>query len=82
MKPETPKPGPNLYFFSHANQIFISVTSACFSLLWELIEALRGGASYGALLSLGPGCQKWTPLDVPGTQPRISDAVVNTKRIY
>ena len=31
----------------------------------------------GALFSLGAGCQKWKPLDTPGTQPPLSDAVVN-----
>ena len=30
----------------------------------------------GALFSLGAGCQKWKPLDIPGTQPPLSDAVV------
>ena len=31
----------------------------------------------GAFFSLGAGCQKWKPLDIPGTQPPLSDAVVN-----
>ena len=30
----------------------------------------------GALFSLGAGCQKWKPLDIPGTQTPLSDAVV------
>ena len=28
-------------------------------------------------LQLGAGCQKWKPLDIPGTQPPFSNAVVN-----
>ena len=37
----------------------------------------------GALFSLGAGCQKWKPLDIPGTQPPLSDAVVNrAKKIF
>ena len=31
----------------------------------------------GALFNLGAGCQKWNPYDIPGTQPPLSDAVVN-----
>ena len=30
----------------------------------------------GALFSLGAGCRKWKPLDIPGTQPPYN-AVVN-----
>ena len=33
----------------------------------------------GALFSLGAGCQKWKPLDILGTQPPLSDAVVKSK---
>ena len=35
----------------------------------------------GALFSLGAGCQKWKPLDIPGTKPPLSDAVVNDQQI-
>ena len=45
---------------------------------------LRGGSwlgcgvvpAMGALFNLGAGCQKWKPLDIPGTQHPSSDAVV------
>lgn len=30
----------------------------------------------GALFNLGAGCQKWNPLDIPGTQPPLSKKVV------
>ena len=49
------------------------------------LSLVRGGLwlgcsvvpAMGALFSLGAGCQKWKPLDIPGTQPPLSDAVVN-----
>ena len=37
--------------------------------------ASHGGGG-GGLFNLGAGCQKWKPLDIPGTQPPLSDAVV------
>ena len=48
------------------------------------LSLVRGGSwlgcsvvpAMGALFSLGAGCQKWKPLDTPGTQPPLSDAVV------
>ena len=33
---------------------------------------------WGRYFNLGAGCQKWKPLDTPGTQPLFSDAVVNS----
>lgn len=50
---------------------------------------LRGGAwlgcsvvpGMGALFSLGAGCQKWKPVDIPGTQPPLSDTVLLLKKI-
>ena len=56
---------------------------------------LRGGSwlgcgvvpAMGALFNLEAGCQKWKPLDIPGTQPPLSDAIMRpyvplgTKRI-
>ena len=46
-------------------------------LAWGLMAGLQRCASPGALFRLGAGCQKWKPLDIPGTQPPLSDAVVN-----
>ena len=41
------------------------------------MAGLPGFASHGSGLYLGAGCQQWKLLDVPGTQPPLSDAVVN-----
>ena len=57
---------------------FFSVMGACF------LSLVRGSSwlgcslvpAMGELFSLGAGCQKWKPLDLPGTQPPLSDAVV------
>ena len=32
---------------------------------------------WGHYFNLGAGCQTWKPLDTPGTQPPVSNAVVN-----
>ena len=58
---------------------FFSVTGACF------LSLVHGGSwlgcsvvpAMGASFSLRAGCQKWNPLDIPGTQPPLSSAVVN-----
>ena len=45
--------------------------------MWGLMAELPGFASHGRSLHLGAGCQYWKLLDVSGTQPPLSDAVVN-----
>ena len=60
--------------------VFFSVTGPCF------LSLVRGDSwlgcsvvpAMGALFSPGAGCQKWKPLDIPGTQPPLSDAVVKS----
>ena len=72
-------PHPFPFFFSFFPLIF-----QCDGCLFFL-SLVRGGSwlgcsvvpAMGALFSLGAGCQKWKPLDTPGTQPPLSDAVVN-----
>ena len=66
---------PTLPFFSFFPLIF-----QCDGCLF--LSLVRGGSwlgcsvvpAMGALFSLGAGCQKWKPLDIPGTQPPLSDA--------
>ena len=69
--------------------LFLSTVFQCDGCLF--LSLVRGGSwlgcsvvpAMGALFSLGAGCQKWKPLDIPGTQPPLSDAVVNvTIRIF
>ena len=63
--------------------LFLSTVFQCDECLF--LSLVRGGSwlgcsvvpAMGALFSLGAGCQKWKPLDIPGTQPPLSDAVVN-----
>ena len=63
--------------------LFLSTVFQCDGCLF--LSLVRGGSwlgcsvvpAMGALFSLGAGCQKWKPLDIPGTQPPLSDAVVN-----
>ena len=63
--------------------LFLSTVFQCDGCLF--LSLVRGGSwlgcsvvpTMGALFSLGAGCQKWKPLDIPGTQPPLSDAVVN-----
>ena len=43
---------------------------------WGLKAWLPGFSSHGSSLHLGAGCQWWKLLDVSGTQPPFSDAVV------
>ena len=57
--------------------VLIALSSKSFGLAWGLIVGLPGFASHGRSLHLGAGCQWWKLLDVSGTQPPISDAVVN-----
>ena len=60
--------------------VFFSVMGACF------LSLVCGGSwlgcsdvpAMGALCSPRAACQKWKPLDIPGTQPPLSDAVVNS----
>ena len=40
------------------------------------MAALPGFSSRGRSLRLGTGCHQWELLDVSGTQPPLSDAVV------
>ena len=62
--------------------LFLSTVFQCDGCLF--LSLVRGGSwlgcsvvpAMGALFSLGAGCQKWKPLDIPGTQPPLSDAVV------
>jgi len=58
--------------------LFFGVTGACLSLVcegsWLDCSAVP---AMGVLFSLGVVCQKWKPLNIPGTQPPLSDAVVN-----
>ena len=42
----------------------------------EFMAALPGFSSRGRSLHLGTGCHQWELLDVSGTQPPLSDAVV------
>ena len=57
----------SLYF-----PLFISVTGALFAGAWELM------AGFGAVSILElPANYKWKLQDVSGTQPPLSDAVVN-----
>ena len=64
--------------------LFLSTVFQCDGCLF--LSLVRGGSwlgcsvvpAMGALFSLGAGCQKWKPLDIPGTQPPLSDAVVNS----
>ena len=67
--------------------LFLSTVFQCDGCLF--LSLVRGGSwlgcsvvpAMGALFSLGAGCQKWKPLDIPGTQPPLSDAVVNCYRV-
>ena len=64
--------------------LFLSTVFQCDGCLF--LSLVRGGSwlgcsavpAMGALFSLGAGCQKWKPLDIPGTQPPLSDAVVKS----
>ena len=65
--------------------LFLSTVFQCDGCLF--LSLVRGGSwlgcsvvpAMGALFSLGAGCQKWKPLDIPGTQPPLSD-VENSKK--
>ena len=67
---------------------FLSTVFQCDGCLF--LSLVRGGSwlgcsvvpAMGALFSLGAGCQKWKPLDIPGTQPPLSDAVVNVVLLH
>mgnify|MGYP007058662765 CR=1 FL=1 len=63
-----------VFFFSMWRVPFFSVSCA-----WGLMAGLQRCASHGGVFSLGAGCQKWKPLDILGTQPPLSDAVVKSK---
>lgn len=66
-----------------------SPSSSVFPLIFQcdrcLLSCIHGGLWLGcrvvpamrALFNVGADSQKWTPLDIPGTQPPLSDAVVN-----
>ena len=64
---------------------FFPLLFQCDGCLFFFLSLVHGGSwlgcsvvpVMGALFSLGTGCQKWKPLDTPGTQPPLSDAVVN-----
>ena len=68
-------PPPSLPFFPLIFQcdgcLFLSLVRGGSWLGCSVVPAM------GALFSLGAGCQKWKPLDTPGTQPPLSNAVVN-----
>ena len=42
------------------------------------MAVLPGFPSHGSGLRLGAGCQQWKLLGITGTQPPVSNAVVNT----
>ena len=60
-----------LFFQCDGRLFFLSLVRGGSSLGCSIVPAM------GALFSVGAGCQKWKPLDIPGTQPPLSDAVVN-----
>ena len=47
--------------------------------VWGLMAGLPGFASHGRSLHIGAGYQQWKLLDVSGTQPPLSDAVVKQR---
>ena len=67
-------PPPSLPFSTDV----LSVTGASFfPAAWGLMVGLPGFPSYGSGLHLGAGCQYWKLLGITGTQPPLSNAVVN-----
>ena len=80
--PPLPYPPPPPFFFSFFPLIF-----QCDGCLF--LSLVRGGSwlgcsvvsAMGALFSLGAGCQKWKPLDIPGTQPPLSGAIVKLLQV-
>jgi len=61
--------------FSPSFHSKFSVTGVC--LPFRVGVQLPGFASHGSSLRLGAGFQQWKLLDVSGTQPPFSNAVVN-----
>lgn len=48
-----------------------------FFLALGLMAGFKGCANHGVLFNQGAGSQKWKALDIPGTQPPLSDAAVD-----
>ena len=51
-------------------------------LAWELMAGGRGFASHGGVtLSNGWLCQRWTPLDIPGTHLHSATQLLNARKL-
>ena len=48
-----------------------------FFLAWGLMAGFEGCANHGVLFNQGAGSQMWKALDIPGTQPPLSDVAVD-----